>query len=155
MDYDKFKRQIVLHESRKVLPYDDQTGIEIPKGGILHGAITIGIGHNLSASGLYPSIIDLLYAEDVASVLSNVLVHFPWWVTLDDVRQRVIMDMAFNIGTAGLLKFHEVLEGARTHDYERAARGMESSLWYKQVGSRSKRLTAMMRTGIDPREIIG
>jgi hypothetical protein len=32
-------------------------------------------------------------------------------------------------------------------DYIQAARNMEKSLWYKQVGNRAKHLVAMMETG--------
>jgi len=154
MDYDKMKLQLILHESLKLLPYDDKTGKEVLSGQVLHGKMTIGIGHNLSENGISLVTAGNIYAENIAAMLAAVLKKWPWWIQLNDVRQRVMLDMAFNMGIIGLSKFHNTLEAIRTGNWEAAARGMENSLWYRQVGSRSVRLTKMMRLGIDPPEIL-
>ena len=71
----------------------------------------------------------------------------PWWRTLDDVRQRVILNMAFNLGVEGLLKFRNTLAAVNEGRWEDAARGMAASKWASQVGDRAVRLQRMMRTG--------
>lgn len=154
MDFDRFKRQLILHESLKLLPYDDKTGIEIQQGDILHGKITIGIGHNLTDNGITPMISDFIYAEDVAKMVLNVLVLMPWWIALNDVRQRVFVDLAFNMGITGLSKFKNTLSLAKGGDFSRAADALMASLWFKQVGTRGPRLVKMLRTGIDPIELL-
>lgn len=153
MNFDKLKKQLILHESLKTLPYDDQTGVEIKQGATLHGKITIGIGHNLTDNGISPLIADFLYFEDVAGVLAYIYQTYPWWVNLDDVRQRVMVDLIFNLGFGGFAQFKNTIAAIQRHDFEAAAKGLETSAWYGQVGTRGARLVKMMRLGVDPIEL--
>lgn len=73
--------------------------------------------------------------------------RLPWWRKLDDVRQRVILNMAFNLGVDGLLGFKNTLAMVQTGNYAGASAGMLKSLWAKQVGGRADRLSNMMKTG--------
>jgi len=70
------------------------------------------------------------------------------------VRQRVLLDMAFNLGISGLLKFKRTLKAIRAKQYEKAAEMMLDSRWATQVGQRAKRLSKMMATGHIPPELI-
>ena len=72
---------------------------------------------------------------------------------LDDVRQRVLLDMAFNLGVVGLLSFKRTLGVIEAGRYELAAAMMLDSKWAGQVGQRAERLSRMMATGKDPREL--
>jgi lysozyme len=54
----------------------------------------------------------------------------PWWAYLGDVRKRVLVNMAFNLGIAGLLKFENTLALIRSGSYAQAAAEMVE----KQVG---------------------
>ncbi|MGR9580626.1 glycoside hydrolase family protein, partial [Pandoraea sputorum] len=69
-----------------------------------------------------------------------------WWRSLDPVRQRVLMNMAFNM-QGKLLGFRNFLAAAQRGDWARASAEMLDSLWARQVGDRSKRLAKMMETG--------
>lgn len=75
--------------------------------------------------------------------------NLSWWKNLDEVRQRVLFDMCFNLGVTKLLAFKNTLEAIRTGRYDDAAAGMLNSLWAKQVKGRATRLANMMRTGKD------
>src|SRR5690606_33278837 len=66
---------------------------------------------------------------------------------LDPVRQRIMVNMAFNLGNR-LEGFKNTLAMIRAGDYVKAARNMEKSLWYRQVGRRSKELVKSMETGL-------
>lgn len=70
-----------------------------------------------------------------------------WLKSLDPVRRRVLENMAFNLGIAGLLGFKNTLEFVRTGQYAKAADGMLASKWAKQVKGRAVRLANEMRTG--------
>jgi lysozyme len=72
---------------------------------------------------------------------------------LNDVRQRVLVDMAFSMGVVGLLNFKRTLATIQAGDYQQAATMMLDSRWAKQVGQRVERLARMMATGKDPREL--
>jgi lysozyme len=71
----------------------------------------------------------------------------PWWRNLSPVRQRVLVNMAFNLGMVGLLTFKNTLGAMQNGSYAAAAAGMLSSKWATQVGVRAERLADMMRTG--------
>lgn len=131
------------------------------------GKLTIGVGRNLDDVGISfeetkklgitkQSAIKLgisqanaeaLLDSDIDRVEKDLDRKLSWWRKLDPVRQRVLVNMAFNLGIDGLLGFKNTLRFIQAGNYEQAARNMEQSLWAKQVGKRAKRLQDMMRAG--------
>jgi len=75
--------------------------------------------------------------------------EFPIVSDLDAVRQRVVIDMAFNIGVPRLTGFKKMWAAIHCGDYEEAALEMMDSKWARQVGRRAERLSDMMRKGTD------
>ena len=63
-------------------------------------------------------------------------------------RAEVLINMAFNLGITGLLKFRRALDAVRVDDYEAAATHMLDSRWASQVGRRAVELARQMRTGV-------
>ena len=59
--------------------------------------------------------------------------------------QRVIVNMAFNLGRNRLGKFKNFLSAVNEGKYDKAADEMIDSKWYGQVGRRSKELVEIMR----------
>ncbi len=149
MDKQKLKAQLSIDENRRRFPYDDATGLPLVKGSVLQGKITIGVGRNLTDKGLSDREIDFLLDNDVIEVENDAMTHFPWYFGLDDVRQRVILNMLFNIGLGKLRTFVRTLAAVAEGNYTLAAELMPQSLWARQVGARATRLIAMMRTGRD------
>jgi lysozyme len=88
----------------------------------------------------------LLLENDVMHPVTWLDHHLPWCRRLDAVRQRVIINMAFNLG-GKLLTFANTLAMVQRGDYAAAADGMLASKWATQVGARAYRLATMMRTG--------
>jgi lysozyme len=90
---------------------------------------------------------------DIQEHSAELLEHLPWVSSLDPARQRVLFNMAFNLGvgkpggTKGLLGFKNTLAMVERGDYAGAADGMARSLWAKQVKGRAVRLANTMRTG--------
>jgi len=62
-------------------------------------------------------------------------------------RQRVLINMAFNLGLNGLMMFRRMWQAIFRHDYDEAAKEMLDSKWAYQVGTRAERLAEIMRTG--------
>lgn len=117
------------------------------------GFWTIGYGRMIDrrlGGGITKSEGEFLLNNDVTKVLVDLDRELPWWRRLDEVRQRVLADMAFNLGITKLLKFKRTLEAIRTGDVAGAVEGMRNSDWYHQVSRRSKRLVLMMESGRDP-----
>lgn len=114
------------------------------------GYWTIGVGRLIDkrrGGKLRKSEIDMLLSNDIDEFAASLDKHLPWWRTLDGVRQRVILNMAFNLGVNGLLGFKNTLAYVKAGNYEKAASNMLLSKWARQVGNRAKRLSEMMRTG--------
>ena len=59
--------------------------------------------------------------------------------------QRVVVNMAFNLGRNRLGKFKNFLKAVNEGNYAKAADEMIDSRWYSQVGRRSKELVEIMR----------
>jgi lysozyme len=131
-------RQIELHEGTRLKPYRCTAG-----------KLTIGVGRNLEDRGISLSEARILLANDLADVRNGLRNALPWVAQLDDVRQRVLIDMAFNLGIQGLLAFKRTLEAVRQGQYQQAAAMMLQSRWATQVGQRAQRLSRMMATGAD------
>lgn len=123
-------------------PYKDSVGIW-----------TVGVGHNLKAKPLdyeYPLTdkqVDLILADDLIEVFDGLDRRMPWWRGLSYQRQRVLANMAFNLGIDGLMGFKNTLAHVQNERYQSAAEGMLASKWAKQVGARANRLAAMMVMG--------
>lgn len=135
-DMDALKQQLVDHEGLRLKPYTDTTG-----------HLTIGVGRNLSDVGITEDEAMQMLEHDIAVAIGFLSTRYPWFLALDTVRQRVLVDMAFNLGADGLAKFPRFLEAARTAQWDEAADEMMASLWAVQVGHRAIRLIRMMRTG--------
>lgn len=129
------KAELTRDEGRKPRIYTDTVG-----------KVSGGIGRNLTDKGFRDNEIDLMYQNDVAETEAWLDRNLPWWQSLDPVRQRVMMNMAFNM-QGKLLTFVNTLAAMQRGDYGVAADGMLNSLWAKQVGARATRLAAMMRSG--------
>lgn len=142
IDRDAMVRQLRLHEGERLKPYRCTAG-----------KLTIGIGRNLDDRGITREESAYLLANDIAAEERELLRALPWVATLDEVRQRVLLDMAFNMGIVGLLAFKRTLATIQAGDYQAAATMMLDSRWAKQVGQRAERLSRMMATGKDPREL--
>lgn len=109
------------------------------------GFNTIGIGHNLDANGISDRAIDVIFEDDLTSVISSLDSNLPWWKSLSENRQHVLIDMCFNMGIGTLLGFKNTLRAIEEGRYEDAALGMGQSMWAHQVGIRATRLIEMMR----------
>ncbi len=109
--------------------------------------LTIGTGRNLDDVGISLAENDCLLINDIHRVERDLDQYLPWWRGLDDVRQRVLSNMCFNLGIGKLLGFKQTLQLIQSGQYEAAARAMLQSKWANQVKQRAVRLAAMMRVG--------
>lgn len=146
MNYEKLIAQLRIDEGVRYKRYKDTMGIW-----------TIGVGHNIEADPNYPytvadeplndkQINDLLM-KDISVVISELDQRVNWWRAMEDVRQRVLANMCFNLGWTRLSQFKNTLKAMHDSRYAEAAQGMRNSLWYKQVGARAERLAKQMEKG--------
>ena len=129
------RRMLILDEGYEKGLYADSVG-----------KLTIGIGHNVTDKGLSDAVIDLQYEIDVQEVKDDLQKH-SWATDHDNIRQLVIIDMAFNLGMFKLMQFKKMIAALKNKDYALAADEMMDSRWSRQVGVRADRLFYMMMTG--------
>ena len=72
---------------------------------------------------------------------------FDTWETLDSIRQEILVNMCYNLGSVGLSNFRNMRSAIRHQEWKRAAEEMVDSKWYSQVGGRGQRLVAAMKSG--------
>lgn len=140
MDRTAMIRQLRLHEGERLKPYRCTAG-----------KLTIGVGRNLEDRGISAAESAYLLGNDVDHHWRELVKAVPWVEQLDEVRQHVLLDMAFNLGIAGLLGFKNTLATIKAGDFQKASVMMLDSRWAKQVGGRADRLATMMATGKPPR----
>jgi len=132
---DALRQQLIRHEGLRLFPYVDTVG-----------KITIGVGRNLTDRGLSHHEVRALLDTDINDAL-NALAVFPWFTTLDPIRQRALVDLCFNLGLPRLRTFKNMLAALERRDWPRAARELLASRYASQVGRRAITIARMLETG--------
>ena len=130
--------QLIDHEGMELEVYEDSLGIA-----------TIGIGRNLVDRGITEDEARFLCNNDIDIVERELVAEFPIVAELDSIRQRVLIDMAFNVGIPRLTGFRKMWAAIHCGDYSEAAVEMMDSKWARQVGRRAERLSSMMELGVE------
>ena len=134
MNMTRLLQSIKSHEGRRETAYQDSLGVW-----------TIGYGHNLETRPLSDAVIEMLLGEDLEGAITDARSLVPDFDDLDDRRQEVLVEMAFNLGRAGLASFKRMLSAVKRRDYQSAADEMLNSVWRRQVGVRAEALAERMR----------
>jgi lysozyme len=113
------------------------------------GKTTIGVGRNLTDNGITQDEAFTLLDNDIDQALEDAKSLVSNFNDLGDVRQRVLVDMSFNLGRARLKGFKKMLAAIESGMFTTATREMLDSKWARQVGSRATRLSSMMKSGLD------
>ena len=137
MNRERLLKQIEMHEGFRGKPYKDSEGI-----------MTIGIGRNVEANPLSHEEAVFMLENDVDKAIYSVN-NYQWFDGLSDVRQRVVIDMAFNLGISGFSRFKKMITHIEAGRFRLAASEMLNSKWAWQVGARAIRLSKMMETDMD------
>ena len=114
------------------------------------GHLTIGAGFLIDGrkGGHIPdAVIDFWLDYEIKQKTDELKAKLPFFNKLDKVRQDCLVNMAFNLGVAGLLSFKNTLQLVGKGDYKATAQEMLNSRWAQQVGQRAQRLSVQMETG--------
>lgn len=134
MNKQKLVDQLEVHEGVRLKPYKDTVG-----------KWTIGIGRNLDDKGLTPQEARFLLNNDIEYFSNALELNIPVYNQLSDCRRNVLVNMAFNMGVAGLKTFRNMINCLKVRDYHGAAKEMLNSKWAVQVGNRALELAEQMR----------
>ncbi len=111
------------------------------------GHRTIGYGFNIDA-GITEDQATALVTIALTDWLEEVTSTLPWTATLDDVRLGVVLQLAFNLGQAGLLTFHQMLGALEAGNYRVAALALTASAAAHQEPARVARWAQQLTTGV-------
>ncbi len=122
-------------------------GIELKPYKCTAKKITIGIGRNLEDNGITQEEALYLLNNDITRIENEVTKKFTWFKNLNEARQDVILNMVFNLGLGGFMKFKNTIRFLETGQYSQAAIELLESAWADQVGDRAKELSKIMAKG--------
>lgn len=139
------QERIKQHEGLSLTIYPDVLGFS-----------TIGYGHKCSSAeiaafkdGITQERADALFDRDFALALAQAkAVAGDNWKELNEARQGVIIEMVFQLGMGGVLKFKRMWAAIDAGDYDEAAAQMLDSRWHKQTRTRCEDLAAIMKHGV-------
>jgi len=150
-------KKLIESEGLRLEVYQDTLGID-----------TIGVGRNLIDRGISKEELDILdipnidtvyqygiteadamvlLENDVEIVEEELVKAHPCVEDLDDIRQMVLVDMAFNMGVPRLCKFKKMWAAIHETDFKTASEEMLDSRWSAQVKGRSHKLAHAMWHG--------
>lgn len=127
---------VAKHEGEVLTPYKCSRGV-----------LTIGRGHNLE-HGISKAASDFIFKEDMDKAEADLKKYLPdVYDKLDANRQLVLIDMCFNLGIGGLLKFKKMLAAIKSGDYAKAAEELMDSAYARQVPERAEENKNIILTG--------
>jgi lysozyme len=151
IDMNEKIQRLVMHEGCRLKPYYCTKGKQ-----------TIGVGRNLDDNplteeekrvcgdwekGITKNAAFYLLRHDIERVEKECKKKIAFYELLDDERQYALLDMSFNLGIAGLLKFKKMLMAMACGYFEDAAKECLDSKYAKEVGQRAVRIANTIRTG--------
>ena len=146
----KLVDMLKLHEGYRLKPYKCTAGKN-----------TIGVGHNYDANPL-PAEIALylksngqitdemamwLLEKDVQTAILDCERIYPLFKTFSENRQNALIDLMFNLGIGTMITFKGTLQRVNAGLWDEAARRLEGSAYYQQVGNRAKEICRLLREG--------
>jgi len=110
--------------------------------------LSIGYGRNLEDRGITKDEADYLLTNDIRSIRKELLESKIDFEKLNNVRQSVLINMAYQMGLNGLFKFKKMFVALSNQDYALASLEMLDSKWAKQTPNRANRLSELMKRGV-------
>ena len=137
--------ELIRDEKQVLYLYDDANDKRIVTGYTVIGTPTICVGINANAFDAQESLWLLHHRQDLAiAALTKALSYF---AALDDVRQRALTNLYFNV--PAFLRWPNFMALCAAKNWNEAAADLETTHpWIDQVGARGLRIATMLRTGI-------
>jgi lysozyme len=114
------------------------------------GFLTIGVGRLIDqrrGGGISREESAYLLNNDIQRVDQELRDKLPWIAGLDEIRRCALINMGFQLGTAGLLDFKRTLAAIRDGHYEEAETLAMQSKWAQQTPARARRIARQIATG--------
>jgi lysozyme len=129
VDFKSLVERICENEGFKAKPYKCTEGV-------------LTIGHGITYLTKEES--EHIVAGRVSYKHLNLLQTLDWYEELPPNVQGVILEMCFQIGTNGMLKFKKMIANMKNKDWKAASDEMKDSKWYRQTKNRCERLAKIV-----------
>lgn len=144
MDTEKLRKEIEFFEGNVPKVYLDSLGLK-----------TAGIGHLLThadadmpvGTPVSPVQVNRWFNDDLRNAVNLANKIIPDLGTHDEVRQRLIVNLVFNLGNK-FSTFKNTINCFNNRDYNGAAENLHMSKWFTQVGRRGPAIVLALRTGL-------
>lgn len=145
-------QRLILHEGLRLQPYFCSKN-----------KLTIGVGRCIETNpftaeeekvigdwrrGITKCAAIYLLQNDIKKIYKELKVELKFFKELDDERQYALIDMAFNLGVSGLLRFSKMLEAIKNKKYNQAAKECLNSKYAKDVPQRANRIAKTIASGV-------
>lgn len=152
LDIYEIQNRLIFHEGLKLNIYKDKLGKK-----------TIGVGRCIETNpltyeekkavgdiehGITKNAAMFLLRNDIERCIEECDKNIICWRNLNKERKYALLDMCFQLGVKGLLKFKKMLKALQNKDYEEASRQCLDSEYGKQTPKRAKRIANLIKTGV-------
>lgn len=136
-DVNALKSMIKHHEGKRLEVYKDTVGKD-----------TIGYGHLVKpgedfSKGITDQQADKLFDKDFEHHVKGARTT-PGYNLADQRRKQAMVDLAYNMGPNWYKTWPKFSAAASKGDWKTAAKELQNSKWYKQVGNRGKTIVNMI-----------
>lgn len=108
------------------------------------GYDTIGYGFAVKDLELDRDICDMILERKIGKLVKRLGDRLPYLFEVPVEVHDVLVEMAYQMGVSGLLKFKKTLMYVESKDYKDASVEMLDSRWAKQTPNRAKKLSDIM-----------
>ena len=138
------KAMIKRHEGVRNRPYKDSLGLW-----------TVGVGHLIGDGKSLPPEYDRTFSdEEINSMFEEdyaahkaAAEQIPGFNNLNQTGQGALTDLTFNMGGKWYKRWPKFTKNISEGNTEEAAKSLEDSKWYGQVGNRAPEIVSMIRAG--------
>lgn len=106
---------------------------------------TIGYGFAIKDLELSEEICDLILKEKLEVIIKGINKNLPWFDDCPPQAKLVLINMVYQIGLSGVLKFKLALGAMKEKNWPEAAKEMLDSKWAKQTSNRANELADIIR----------
>lgn len=135
---EKLAERIKKEEGLKLKPYRCTSG-----------KLTIGYGRNLEGKGISNLEAEVMFDRDLLDAEVDAKEFCGnYWISLNEVRKAVIIEMSFVMGIVGLMKWKGLYRAIAKGDWMLAGESLRNSKWYRsEAVLRVEELIKMLETG--------
>lgn len=146
-----------MYDIKKILQFEE--GKKLKAYVCSEGFLTVGIGHNLDSDKALPILerrlkkgdyiteaeCNALFQYDLNRVMANIIKKLPYFSTLAEKYQILLINMVFQLGITGTLAFKNTLKAIKEDRPLQVTQGIQQSKWFTQTPNRCARLIKLVK----------